>query len=347
MIQKYEYEMARAADEIVRELFKVKEGEIFVLTADTCSDEDVVNAVARAIYAVGGKPMVIWLATPPGPGRMVDKFLPAEPLKAALTKSDCWIEFNTQYILYSEISEFVQHNAPQLRTLCLPSMHVDVLVRLFAHTNHAVLRDYLEKVKNMIQAAKHIRMTSPAGTDIEFDNHPNHPVFNRNGYADTPGTHQLAGMIAWAPDLDTINGIIAVDGSIVPQFGLAEETMFLHLEHGVIVKFNGGRQAKEFEQYLRGFNHPQMLRPAHTCVGFHPNTKLSGQIGEDERIWGGSQWGFGNIGTHLIPPDGVAAPSHIDCTCLSTSVYLDGYQITDCGTVVDPELKEKARSLGK
>ena len=45
---------------IVKELFKVKPGENFVITADSRSDERVVNATARAIYAAGAKPMVIW-----------------------------------------------------------------------------------------------------------------------------------------------------------------------------------------------------------------------------------------------------------------------------------------------
>ena len=347
MVRLYEFEMARAADEIVRELMKVQAGETFVITADTGSDEDVVNATARAVHAVGGKPMVIWLATPPGPGRMVDKFLPSKALKAVLAKADCWIEYNTQYILYSEISEYVQRSNSKLRTLCLPCMHTDVFVRLFAHTDHASLRVYLGKVREMIEKTKHVRMTSPAGTRVEFDNSPKHPVYSRDGYADTPGTHQLAGMIAWAPELDSINGVIVADGSLVPQFGVVEEPVFIYLEKGVIVKVNGGRQAAEFEKYLRSFNHPQMLRPAHTCVGFHPNTRLTGQIGEDERIWGGSQWGFRSIGMHLIPPDGVPAPSHIDCTCLNTSVYLDGRQITDKGDVTDPLLREMAKTLGK
>ena len=347
MIKKYEFEMARAADEIVHELMKVQPGETFVITADTGSDEDVANAIARAVYAVGGKPMVVWLASPPGPGRMVDDFLPADAMKAMLINSDCFIEINSQYILYSGISDYVQRNSKRLRTLCLPCMHADVFVRLFAHTDHRVLREYLDKVRERVMKAKKVRMTSPGGTDIVFNNHPDYPVYNRNGYADTPGTHQLAGMIAWAPDLDSVNGIIAVDGSIVPQFGVAEEPMFIHMKDGQAVKFEGGRQAREVENYLRSFNHPQMLRPAHTCIGFHPNTKLTGQIGEDERLWGGSQWGFGNVGLHLIPPDGIPAPSHIDFTCLNTSVYFDGVPITQDGEVVDAELKEMAKALGK
>ena len=70
----YEFELGKAADVIVKELFKVKPGENFVITADSRSDERVVNATARAIYAAGAKPMVIWTATPPGPGKQVDDF---------------------------------------------------------------------------------------------------------------------------------------------------------------------------------------------------------------------------------------------------------------------------------
>ncbi len=346
-MQQYEFEMARAADEIVRELVKVKPGETFILTADTKSDESVVNSTARAIFAAGGKPMVVWFATPPGPGRMVDEFLPAEALKAALMNADCWIEFNTQYILYSEISEYVQRNNKKLRSLCLPCMHTDVFVRLFSYTDHKALKIFLENVREVIEKSNRIRITSAAGTDVEFLNNPSHPVYSRNGYADTPGTHQLAGMIAWAPELDSINGTIVVDGSIVPQFGMVDVPVSIQVEKGHIKKISGGRLAMEFEQYLRSFNHPQMLRPAHTCVGFHPKTKLTGQIGEDERIWGGTQWGFGSIGMHLIPPAGVPAPSHIDCTCPASSVFLDGKQITERGNIVDPMLKEMAKKIGK
>ena len=111
-----------------------------MITADTGSDERVVNATARAVYAAGGKPMVIWTATPPGPGKMVDGFLPSEAIKAALLKADCWIEYNTMYFLYSQTYEDVAHGNDKLRFLCLPGMHVDVFIRLFAKTDHAALR---------------------------------------------------------------------------------------------------------------------------------------------------------------------------------------------------------------
>jgi len=343
----YEYELGKAADVVVRELFKVKEGETFVITADSKSDERVVNATMRAIFAAGGKPMVIWTATPYGPGKQVDGFLPSEAMKAALLKADCWIEYNTMYILYSDTYEYVAKNNKNIRFLCLPAMHTDVFIRLFARTDHAALKELLDAVVEKIKKAKHVRITTAAGQDVEFDNHPDHPVNSRNGYADKPGTFMLAGMVSWAPDLDTVNGVIVFDGSLVPQFGVIDTPVKVYMKNGVIDHVEGGRIGAQWEKYLRDFNHPQMLRPAHVCVGFHPNARLTGQIGEDERLWGGSQWGFGAVGSFLIPPKGIPAPSHIDGTCLNASLYLDGVAITQNGEIVDTDLLVYAKKLGK
>jgi len=81
------------------------------------------------------------------------------------------------------------------------------------------------------------------------------------------------------------------------------------MEKGIVQEVEGGRQATEWLTYLRSFNHPQMLRPAHVCYGFHPGAQITGQIGEDERVWGCTQWGFGAIGSVFIPPVGIFAPA--------------------------------------
>ena len=79
--------------------------------------------------------------------------------------------------------------------------------------------------------------------------------------------------------------------------------------------------------------------------GSPPECKSYGRA--DERIYGGSQWGFGAIGSFLMPPNGIPAPSHIDATCLRVSIYLDGVAITQDGEIVDEELKKYAARLGR
>jgi len=81
----YQYELGKACDILVRELFKLKCGEIFVITADTESDPRVVDAAATAAFSVGAKPMVIWLTSPLIEGKLADSILPLDSLTGALS----------------------------------------------------------------------------------------------------------------------------------------------------------------------------------------------------------------------------------------------------------------------
>jgi len=291
--------------------------------------------------------MVLRTATPLGVGRQTDLYLPVEPMRAALKHADTWVEFNKQYLLYSDSWRIATSENPKLRYLCLPAMNVDVFVRLFARVDQRQLADYLETVARVIGEAHHVRLTTSAGEDVSFENDPSHPVLPRTGYADKPGTHMLSGMVAWAPAFDTINGVVVFDGSIVPQIGVISQPVKVQLEKGAITRIEGGREAAEWEGWLRSFDDPQMLRVAHVSCGFHPGARLTGQIGEDERLWGGSQWGFGSVAAYLTPPQGTSAASHTDAISMNTSIWLDGQQVTDRGRVVHPELAKLSQTLKK
>jgi 2,5-dihydroxypyridine 5,6-dioxygenase len=224
-----------------------------------------------------------------------------------------------------------------------------MMVRCIGRVDHTLLGEFLQKVFDMTVKAKKFRFTTPAGEDLEFENshNPNRVYGIDNGYADVPGSHMMSGQIGWTPEWDTINGKIVFDGSIVPPVGLLDKSVILTIEKGRVTKIDGGREAKEFEQWLAGFNDPQMFVLAHICWGFNPGARLGGNILEDERVWGSTEWGLGNIGSCLIQPDGIPAASHSDGICLNTSAWLDGEMVLDEGKVVHPELKSLSKKLGK
>jgi leucyl aminopeptidase (aminopeptidase T) len=91
-----------------------------------------------------------------------------------------------------------------------------------------------------------------------------------------------------------------------------------------------------------------MFRVAHLSFGSNPGAKLTGNIVEDERVWGSTEWGLGYVGPDLTN-DGrpITAASHTDGTCLNTSVWLDEMQIFDKGKLVHRELAGLAKKLGK
>jgi len=350
----YDYELGKATDILVRRLFELRENETFVITADTESDPTVVDATARAAFTVGAKPMVIWLASPLGVGKAADPMLPVEALTAVLREADAWVEFNNQWLLYSTPYDIAMKENKRLRHLCLVGMNADIMVRCIGRVDYPVLEEFLERITEMTKNATHIHMTTPAGGDVEFDNakkdgepDPTHPIIPDIGYANVPGSHMMAGQIGWTPDLVTVNGTIVFDGSLMPPCGKLEQPIHLTIKNGDIVRVEGGRQSIEFEAWMNSFNHPRMKKLAHVCYGFNPGAKLTGDILEDERVWGCTEWGIGDIGAMLIEPDGIPAPSHTDGICLNTSVWLDGRQIMDTGRVVDPELMPFAEKLGQ
>jgi leucyl aminopeptidase (aminopeptidase T) len=347
MPEYYEYELGKAAKILCEDLFKLKPGETFVITADTESDERVIDATARAAFACDAKPMVIYTASPLGVGKAADPMLPVEALTAVLLKADAWVEFNNEWLLYSTPCDIAMKENKKLRHLCLVGMKADIMVRNIGRVDYQNLEKFMKLVTERTFSAKHMRITTPAGTDVEFDNDPSHESHMALGYADTPGTHMAAGQIAWSPNLESINGKIVFDGSLVPPIvGLLKEPVSLTIQKGEIVKFEGGKEAIEYEKWLKGFNHPQMLKLAHTAYGFNPGARLTGNVVEDERVWGVTEWGIGHVGPGLVP-GGISGPSHSDGICLNSSVWLDGVQIMDKGQPLDPELKKLARELGK
>jgi leucyl aminopeptidase (aminopeptidase T) len=343
----YEFELGKASDILVRELFKLKKDETYLITADTESDLRVVKATAGAALAVGAKPMVIWIASPLGVGKAADPMLPLEPLTAALKEADAWVEFNNKWLLYSTPYDIAFKENKKLRHLCLAGMNVGMMIRCLGRINYPVLKKFQERIIELTKQAKHVKMTTPAGEEVEFDNDPKRPIISEDGYARVPGSHMMAGQIAWSPSFESIDGKIVFDGSVVPPHGLVKEPIRLFVKEGKIKRIEGGSEAREYERWLKSFNHPQMLKLAHVCYAFNPGAKLTGNIVEDERVWGATEWGIGQVGPKLAPPKGRVAPSHSDGICLDTSVWLDGKLLIDKGVVVHEELKKLAEKLGK
>jgi len=258
-VLRYEYELGKAADILVRDLLCLQRGETFVVTADTESDIRVVNATARAAFSAGAKPMVIWTASPLGVGKAADPMLPVDSLAGALIGADAWVEFNNQWLLYSTPYEIALQKNDHLRHLCLVGMNVDMMIRCIGRVNFQTLTRFQRTFAAKLQAARRVRITTPTGTDISFDHVHNRPIKCRLGQAHRPGSEMSAGQISVAPNFETIQGMIVFDGSLVPPVGLLEKPIQLNVDQGIIKQINGGKQAKVFKKWLEHFNDPQMF----------------------------------------------------------------------------------------
>lgn len=332
-------ELQIAADKLIRDIFGVRAGETVVLTADYDSNSNVLRAVSDSVREAGALVMTVTVPTPGSVGKAADPDLPIAPLSAALCACDVWIEFNHQWLLYSTPFERASQENKKLRYMCLVDFNEDLMIRTVGRVDTRQLQIFMRKVAELTRNARTMRVTTPAGCDVSFEIDPAHYVACDCGDASIPGVHMLTGQINVVPRFGSIQGTIVFDGSVTPPFGHPpRKPIRLTVKDGVIQSAEGGEEAAAYEKYLRDFRDPGMLKMAHIAYGFNPGAQLTGNIVEDERVWGATEWGIGYVSEIDAPPHGQDAVSHSDGICLKSSVWLDGVQIMDRGEIVLPEL---------
>ena len=332
-------ELQQAADKLVREIFAVKPGETVTITTDYDSNMNVTRAVADAVQEAGGFPLILQHPTPGSVGKAADPDLPVNVLSAALSATDVWIEFNHQWLLYSTPYERASAENKKLRYMCLVDFNEDLLIRTVGHVDTPRLQVFMRRVAERTRQAKTMHVTTPAGTDVRFEIDPVHYVACDCGDASFPAIHMLTGQINVVPRFGSIQGKIVFDGCVTPPFGrVPDKPVELTVVDGIITAVTGGEDARNYEVYLRQFNDPGMLKMAHISYGFNPGAQLTGNIVEDERVWGATEWGIGYVSNVDAPPCGQDAVSHSDGICLRSTVWLDECCIMREGVIIDPEL---------
>ncbi len=342
-----DFELANIAKNMIEEMFEVKPGETVVITGDTGTDMDIVDALATATYLAGGKPLSIRMATPRGEGGAANPDLAIESLVGALVGADVWIELNSKFILYSQVWERALDENKDLRYLIVYDATVEQLHNLITKTDVDTLEKLLNGIKDMLLTTKKVTVTSERGTHVSFEMDPNHLIDTDHGKytTRTEGFGTLPGYVNVVPKFDTMEGNIIFDGLANIGILTANHVEF-KMEAGKITEFIGDGKAKEFQQFVDGFEDEAMRKISHMMLSFNPGVQtLTGSIVMDERIYGGVDFGFGFTSAIDAPPLGQPAKSHFDGFLQNTSIWFDDVQITDRGNVCHPDLKDLGDAL--
>ncbi len=347
MPEMLELEMGKAGYIVVNEMCRVKKGESVIVTVDSAMDIKPVMEVAKAAEAAGGKVLVAYHSTPSGYGKVADPQLP-ESLKKAIPAADVWVEFNNQWLLYSTPWIEAMSNG-RTRYLFLGGLDPERITRCITKLDMNLQEKFQNKVVELTHNASEMRVTTPAGTDISFENVKKRPITNELR-ADKPGPHFLVGQIGWAPLEESVNGVIVYDGSFSgggeADLGILSHPIELVIKKGRITEIKGQEEAKKIENWLKKLDDPNMYNLAHICYGFNPGAILTGLCTEDERVWGSTEWGNGYQGP-MFEGNLPEAVSHADGICLNSTVWLDDELLTKEGVAVHPELVDIAKAMGK
>ena len=334
-------ELAKGAMTLAKDVMLIQPGENVVISCDTSSDKRVVDATAGAVYAIGGVPTIINYAT--AATACVE---PPAPIAAAVAKADVWIEFSYAYIMHSAAFRAAMDFGT--RYINLTAMDVSMMVSCIARVNYDAMIEMGEYIKSVLEKVDEIVVKCANGTNLKAHNqgrgirHSGQKA-TRKGYP-----IMLGGQISWCPVETTINGTLVFDGAIWPptQICKLKSPVKLTLKDGTVTSVEGGSDAKIFENWLKSFNDPNMLRLAHYSLGFNPGvTQTTGRIVEDERVFGCMEFGVGSQGKAIMGAFWTAA-SHTDGTLTRPTMIFDGKVFEEDGIYKDEKVRQFCKILG-
>ena len=203
----------------------------------------------------------------------------------------------------------------------------------------ACCADY-ERVE-ALTAAMTARLDAARTARIEKDGHTlalnldGRPGMPSPGVFRTPGAsgNFPSGEAYIAPVEDAGSGTMVIDGSMVGIGRLSEAApMIVHLENGRLVAIEGGDETGPYAERLAVlFERPENGTIAELGIGTNECALLTGNILEDEKIYGTVHIAFG---TNASFGGATTADCHLDGIIVNPTLYLDDELVIDRGTFV-------------
>jgi len=290
-----------------------REDRILVVT-DSETDPAIAETIMAAADSLDIESITIFMKARDLPGEE-----PPEPVRAAMLVSDVVICPTSRTMYHTDARTAACRNGAKFISMACANMAVLSSEAMFA--NFEKQERVLRKVVQRMTLAKNIRLSNPAGTNLEFS------VKGRTAHG-VPGFCKIRGDATGVPDIEayvapvenSVNGVLVVDAS-TSVTGVTDKPITVHIRRGRTVKIEGGRQALNLKKILRQSGTRTALQVGEFGIGLNPKASIRGSIIEDEGVFGTAHIALGD-NTRLGGKN--RAPTHIDLVIKHAEVELDG-----------------------
>ncbi|HEX4308113.1 MAG TPA: aminopeptidase [Solirubrobacterales bacterium] len=251
---------------------------------------------------------------------------PPRPVAAAMAAADVVLAPTIQSLSHTAARKVASEAGVRIATL--PGVTEEMLARLM-NGDLDEMRRRGWAIVNVLNGGSRVRITDANGSDLRFS------IEGREGIVDAG---ELSGTGAFgnlpcgegfiAPVEGTAEGTLVVDGSIA-AIGLVSSPVQLTVEGGHLVGATGDEGAQLME--LLTPHGPDGTNVAELGIGTNEEAILTGNILEDEKIFGTAHVAFGasaGIGGT------VQVPVHLDVVVKEPTVEIDGEAILGGGELL-------------
>lgn len=215
------------------------------------------------------------------------------------------------------------------RIATLPGITVDIFLRTMK-TDWEKLGALTRRLSAQMSAAKKVRVTTAAGTDIAFDT-GGRPAKADDGRLLFKGAfgNLPAGESYMAPLEETANGVIVIDGSF-SLGGLCASPLVFIVKKGKVTEVREHPFEEELERLFEKYG-SAARNIAEFGVGTLDTAIISGNTLEDEKVKGTIHFA---VGDNASMGGVVKVPLHLDGIVREPNVWLDGALWMEKGMMV-------------
>jgi len=217
-----------------------------------------------------------------------------------------------------------------VRVATFPGITKEIMIRGMNADYKSISKRSI-KLKKILEKGKHVRITAPAGTDIEFLITGRTAIASKGLYHKKGESGNLpTGETYNAPVEGTTNGIFVVDGSMAGLGLIGNVNITIKVKDGFATDITGGRPAKKLKDMLDAVG-KGARNIAEFGIGTNDSAKLSGVLLEDEKVMGTVHLALGN---NITMGGTFNVPIHLDGIIKKPTVYLDGKLLMKSGKLL-------------
>ncbi len=212
------------------------------------------------------------------------------------------------------------------RIASMPGITNDIFIRGM-NADYEKIKEKSRKLKILFNKAKKVRVTTKKGTNLIMGTH------KRKGLGDTGIYHKKgdfgnlpSGESGVAPFEGTTNGVVIIDKSFA-GIGLLKKPIKLTFKKGY-AKISGGKEALKLIKILESIKNKDVYNIAEFAIGLNNKAKITGNILEDEKVYGTAHVALGNNKSYGGKID---VPIHLDGVFDKPTVFIDNKKIMDNG----------------
>lgn len=255
---------------------------------------------------------------------------PPAPVAAAMKAADAIIAPTTFSVNHSNAR--AEASKAGARLIFMPDVCDEIFLDGSLDIDFLQQKEKIDAIARVLDEGTEVQVRSPRGSNLRMSIRGKRAV-PQTGICHDPGTISPPPCVevAVAPDEDTLEGKMIVDGAIVPG-GACRSPVELTFERGTIVAIDGDEEAERFRQLLASYDDENVRRAVEMGMGMNPNARIGRASSlEDEAEFGTMHIGIGN---GITFGSSIRANGHCDLVMRDAVIEVDGQVILE-----DRELK--------